>query len=101
MMRARQAEARAAGLEHPREISATHIVRRHAQDGTKLLANLLPFIEPGALLEARFERPVFQTYWPLAQAGSFAPLPAAPTRRRPVRRTAGPPVAEFTTPRPA
>lgn len=37
----------AAGLNHPSELSATHIVRRHSQGSTKLLANLLPFIEPG------------------------------------------------------
>jgi glutamate synthase domain-containing protein 2 len=91
----------AAGLEHPREISATHIVRRHAQDGTKLLANLLPFVEPGALLDETFEHPVFRTYWPLAQAGSFAPLPPGRTPRRPARRPAGPSVTELTTPRSA
>jgi glutamate synthase domain-containing protein 2 len=64
----------AAGLEHPGELSARHIVRRHAQDGTKLLANLLDFVEPGALLDGPVDVPVFSTYWPKAQPGSFAPL---------------------------
>jgi hypothetical protein len=63
----------AAGLRHPREISATHIVRRHAGQETRLLANLLPFVERGCLLRGELPLPVFETYWPMARAGSFAP----------------------------
>ena len=37
----------AAGLREPGAISASHIVRRTSEHGVKLLANLLPFIEPG------------------------------------------------------
>jgi glutamate synthase domain-containing protein 2 len=69
----------AAGLSHPGEITAAHIVRRHAQDGTRLLVNLLSFVSPGALLEEVVELPVFRTYWPRADAGSFAPV--TPRRR--------------------
>ena len=43
----------AAGLNHPREISASHIVRRNSEHGVKLLANLLPFVQPGELLALR------------------------------------------------
>jgi len=63
----------AAGLRHPREISATHIVRRHAGQETRLLANLLPFVERGCLLRGELPLPVFETYWPMARADSFAP----------------------------
>jgi glutamate synthase domain-containing protein 2 len=64
----------AAGLTHPREISASHIVRRNSEHGVKLLANLLPFVEPGALLAGEMPHQVFRTYWPMAQAGSFGVL---------------------------
>jgi glutamate synthase domain-containing protein 2 len=65
----------AAGVEHPNQITAQHIVRRHSEQGVKLLANLLPFVEPGSLLGGRVPpHQVFQTYWPMAQAASFAPL---------------------------
>lgn len=67
----------AAGLEHPGRITAAHIVRRTADTEVKLLANLLPFVKPGALLaaiEGRADWPhaVYRLYWPLARAESFA-----------------------------
>ncbi len=62
----------AAGLDHPAQITALHIVRRHSDHGVKLLANLLPFVAPGSLLEGELPHQVFRTYWPMAQAGSFA-----------------------------
>jgi glutamate synthase domain-containing protein 2 len=64
----------AAGLHHPHDITATHIVRRHAESGVKLLSNLLPMVAPGALLKEELPFQVFRAYWPLAQAESFAPL---------------------------
>ncbi|HWH73166.1 MAG TPA: FMN-binding glutamate synthase family protein [Methylibium sp.] len=70
----------AAGLNHPQEISAAHIVRRIADHEVKLLANLLPFVQPGALLaaergEADWPHQVFRLYWPRASAQSFAAVP--------------------------
>jgi hypothetical protein len=65
----------AAGLNHPAEITALHIVRRHSEHGVKLLANLLPYVEPGALLDGELPHQVFRTYWPMAQARSFAVAP--------------------------
>ena len=69
----------AAGLQHPGEITASHIVRRVSQGDVRLLANQLPFLRPGALLaalEGRGEWPhnVYRQYWPLAQSGSFQPV---------------------------
>jgi glutamate synthase domain-containing protein 2 len=68
----------AAGLEHPNQITANHIVRRASDSDVRLLANQLPFVKPGALLaaiEGRGDWPhnVFRLYWPRAQAGSFQP----------------------------
>ncbi|MFN0182211.1 MAG: FMN-binding glutamate synthase family protein [Aquabacterium sp.] len=73
----------AAGLAHPRQITAQHIVRRTDDGDVRLLANLLPSVKPGELLAAeRGERPwphaVYELYWPLAQPGSFAPLTPQP-----------------------
>ena len=68
----------AAGLDHPSQITASHIVRRRSDHDVRLLANQLPFIAPGALMaaiEGRAEWPhnVFKVYWPLARSDSFQP----------------------------
>jgi glutamate synthase domain-containing protein 2 len=68
----------AAGLEHPNQIRATHIVRRGSEREVRLLANLLPFVQPGELLaamrgETRWPHAVYELYWPRAQSHSFAP----------------------------
>jgi glutamate synthase domain-containing protein 2 len=77
----------AAGLKHPNEINAFHIVRRAADHEVRLLANVLPFVQPGALLAAArgqgdWPHNVYRHYWPLAGAHSFAPVQpmALPTR---------------------
>jgi glutamate synthase domain-containing protein 2 len=61
----------AAGLSHPSEIDASHIVRRNSEQGVKLLANLLPFVAPGSLLAGEMSQQVFRNYWPVASADSF------------------------------
>ena len=65
----------AAGLSSPAEITASHIVRRNSEHGVKLLANLLPFVQPGELLDGRTNLQVFRTYWPMANAASFTAAP--------------------------
>lgn len=67
----------AAGLMHPNEFRTTHLVRRVAEHEVRLLANLLPQVRPGALLDASAGRApwphkVFELYWPVADARSFA-----------------------------
>ncbi|MBK6469511.1 MAG: FMN-binding glutamate synthase family protein [Betaproteobacteria bacterium] len=71
----------AAGLHHPNEITAAHIVRRRADHAVRLLANELKFVKPGELLaaiEGRVAWPhsVFELYWPLARSNSFEPARA-------------------------
>jgi glutamate synthase domain-containing protein 2 len=76
----------AAGLMHPNEFRATHLVRRVSASEVRLLASLLPKISPGQLLEAmagRCDWPhnVYALYWPLASAESFGasgPMPSGP-----------------------
>ena len=89
-LRALKELVQAAGLEHPRQVSAAHIVRRVADHEVKLLANLVPFVKPGALLAAErgdidWPHQVFRLYWPLASAHSFAAqqvaLAADPSQR--------------------
>jgi glutamate synthase domain-containing protein 2 len=65
----------AAGLAHPHQITASHIVRRTAK-GVTLLANLLPFIPRGALLaaergEAPWPHKVYELYWSVASSGHW------------------------------
>ena len=77
-MQALKALVQAAGLQHPHQISAFHIVRRTARQDVRLLANELTFVQPGALLEAADGRmpwphKVFELYWPMARSDSFAP----------------------------
>ncbi|MES2019013.1 MAG: FMN-binding glutamate synthase family protein [Pseudomonadota bacterium] len=67
----------AAGLTHPSELRPHHLVRRVSPNQVKLASALLPYLEPGELLDpsqlARLP-PVFGLYWPVAQAESFHPL---------------------------
>lgn len=73
-LRALQELVQAAGLQHPREITAHHLVRRVSDNEVRLLANLLPTTAPGALLDgdADGEHAVFATWWRRARADSFA-----------------------------
>jgi glutamate synthase domain-containing protein 2 len=65
----------AAGLNHPRAITASHIVRRCSDHQVKLLANLLSFVQPGELLRGEMPHNVFKLYWPMANAHSFQATP--------------------------
>ena len=65
----------AAGLQDPAGITADHIVRRNSEHGVKLLANLLPFVKTGELLDGESNLQVFRTYWPMASAKSFSATP--------------------------
>jgi glutamate synthase domain-containing protein 2 len=65
----------AAGLGHPGEINADHIVRRGNDQKVRLLSQMLHFMKPGALLTDELPPGVYELYWPLAQADSFKPVP--------------------------
>jgi glutamate synthase domain-containing protein 2 len=66
----------AAGLAHPSDITAHHIVRRVNDNEVRLLANLVPQIAEGALLKDDLSstHSVFQLYWPRASASAFSPV---------------------------
>jgi glutamate synthase domain-containing protein 2 len=72
----------AAGLRHPNEITAAHIVRRTAQHDVRLLSNQLSIVQPGELLaaiegRAAWPHQVYERYWPMASAHSFQPAATA------------------------
>jgi glutamate synthase domain-containing protein 2 len=72
----------AAGLQHPNGITARHIVRRTPSQEVRLLANLLPFVGTGALLDAmdgRADWPhnVYRLYWPQCESASWRLMPAS------------------------
>jgi glutamate synthase domain-containing protein 2 len=81
-LHALQELVQAAGLKHPNDITASHIVRRVSDSDVRLLANQLPLVKPGALLDAiagRSDWPhnVYRLYWPMAHASSFTAGAAA------------------------
>ncbi|WP_326535228.1 FMN-binding glutamate synthase family protein [Pseudorhodoferax sp.] len=74
-LHALQELVQAAGLQHPQEITAHHIVRRISDTEVRLLSNLITRVAPGALLgPVDGMHNVFRYYWPIATADSFQPL---------------------------
>lgn len=66
----------AAGLHHPKDITADHILRRVSGFDTRRLSNLLHYAKPGELLLAEkgqgpWRQPAFEQYWSKARADSF------------------------------
>ncbi len=70
----------AAGLNHPGEVTAHHIVRRVNDNEVRLLANLVPQVAANSLLKADLGElhNVFQFYWAKASAEQFG-LMASPS----------------------
>ncbi|WP_390349587.1 FMN-binding glutamate synthase family protein [Variovorax boronicumulans] len=78
-LHALQELVQAAGLDHPQQITAHHIVRRISDTEVRLLSNLVMQVQPGALLgPLDNQHTVFRTYWPLASAQSFQPVTQGP-----------------------
>jgi len=66
-LHALQELVQAAGLCHPSEVHAHHIVRRLTDTEVRLLSNLILQVEPGALLGSMTDQHnVFRLYWPMA-----------------------------------
>lgn len=63
----------AAGLKHPSQLRAHHVVRRISDSQVKLLSVLYPEIDEGDLLVEKYRFRIFELAWPLAQAASFEP----------------------------
>lgn len=63
----------AAGLTHPGQLRAHHVVRRVSSSEVKLLSAIYPELEEGDLLKGNCRLRIFEICWPLAQAHSFQP----------------------------
>ncbi|HEX5357491.1 MAG TPA: FMN-binding glutamate synthase family protein [Aquabacterium sp.] len=77
-LHALQELVQAAGLHHPNDITADHILRRVSGFEVGRLSNLLPYMKPGELLaaergDAPWRQPGFEQYWQRARADSFEP----------------------------
>ena len=70
-----------AGLEHPSEVTAEHILRRVSPIEVRSIGALYRFLQPGELLEGMPEHAVFKDFWAMARSDSFA----APRRTQTVR----------------
>lgn len=67
----------AAGLSHPEQIEAKHLVRRMSASEIKLYSQLHVFLKPGELLSGHIEGEFYRRMWAMAQADSFEPAPLA------------------------
>ncbi|MBV8659094.1 MAG: FMN-binding glutamate synthase family protein [Burkholderiales bacterium] len=72
-LHALQELVQAAGLQHPRDLRPRHLVRRTSRQEVRRLAELLPYLQEGDLLAGNLRYEVFEKYWPMARADSFAP----------------------------
>ncbi|RQS14598.1 FMN-binding glutamate synthase family protein [Burkholderia sp. Bp9002] len=73
-LHALQELVQAAGLEHPSELRAHHIVQRVTPHQIDLLSSLLEYLKPGVLLgDGPFGAALYDTWWPVARGDSFSP----------------------------
>ncbi len=89
-LHALQELVQAAGLQHPRQITAEHIMRRVSATEVLPLSQLITRLEPGALLgSGKLEGP-WRDYWARSSAEGFALQPDKP----PVRKSRNAPAAD-------
>jgi glutamate synthase domain-containing protein 2 len=82
-LHALQELVQAAGLQHPGEIRAEHIMRRVSDTEVQPLSRLIPHLESGALLgNGNKLEGVWRDYWSRSSAHSFGLQPAAEARPR-------------------
>jgi hypothetical protein len=63
----------AAGLQHPQDITAFHISQRVSEGEVRLLANVVPRVKAGSLLDENIsdDHKVYKNYWNKVSADSF------------------------------
>ena len=64
----------AAGLQHPKDITAFHISQRVSEGEVRLLANVVPRVKAGSLLDDNIDEDhkVYKNYWNKVSADSFS-----------------------------
>ena len=65
----------AAGLNHPSQLEARHLVRRVSSSEIKLFSQMHVLLKPGELLDGSVEGEFYRRMWQMAQADSFDALP--------------------------
>ena len=68
----------AAGLSHPSQLDARHLVRRISNTEIKLFSQEHVFLKPGALLSGNVGGEFYDRMWKMARADSFDPAPPEP-----------------------
>ncbi|MOA14565.1 Ferredoxin-dependent glutamate synthase 1 [compost metagenome] len=63
----------AAGLSHPDQLEAKHLVRRMSASEIRLYSQLHVFLKPGELLGGKIDGEFYERMWQMAQADSFEP----------------------------
>jgi len=63
----------AAGLDHPAQLEAKHLVRRMSATEIKLFSQLHVFLKPGELLTGEVNGEFYSRMWQMARADSFEP----------------------------
>ncbi|KVT09303.1 glutamate synthase [Burkholderia sp. MSMB1078WGS] len=72
-LHALQELVQAAGLAHPSELRAHHIVQRVAPHEVRLMSQLLKYLKPGALLDGQTcGLSLYDKWWPIARSDSFS-----------------------------
>lgn len=61
-----------AGVKHPDELKAHHIVKRLSSTEVTLLSNVLEFLEPGDLLNQNYKFSIFKNWWEKSSSESFS-----------------------------
>ncbi len=65
----------AAGLTHPAQLTARHLVRRMSATEVKLFSQMHVFLKPGELLADQVRGEFYERMWRAARADSFDPMP--------------------------
>jgi hypothetical protein len=63
----------AAGLTHPAQLDAKHLVQRLSASEIKLFAQQHVFLAPGELLSGEIAGEFYARMWKMAQADTFEP----------------------------
>jgi glutamate synthase domain-containing protein 2 len=73
-MEALKEMVQAAGLQHPQDITAFHISQRVSEGEVRLLANVVPRVKVGSLLDDNIsdDHKVYKNYWHKVSADSFS-----------------------------
>ncbi len=73
----------AAGLSHPAQLDARHLVRRISTTEIKLFSQEHVFLKPGELLSGNIGGEFYQRMWQMARADSFEAAPPEPDHQPP------------------